>query len=131
MYALPVRRRAIDGGARALALVLLAGLAGILAAPAGAPAQAALDQYIPSPKPRGTSGDGGGDATGSVGGGGGGPGGTGSNALPAATVGGGSAGGGEVPGSGYPITTFVAVIAALVAAGLLFRVIWPVIRRRT
>jgi hypothetical protein len=118
-------------------LLLTVGLLGILVVPASALGQAAADQYIPSAEPNGVGGGGGGG--GDVGRGGGrdaGPGaaslGTEGAGVPAAGAEAvsGSAGGGDLPFTGYPVTPFVVVLAALLAAGLLVRLTAPMIERR-
>jgi hypothetical protein len=100
-----------------LAVSLVASLLGILVVAPHANAQAGVDQYVPSPTPPGI----GGGTQGAVGGGApldadGGAGGS-----VAAETGSGSAGGGELPFTGYPLTPLLAIVIALLVAGLLLR----------
>jgi hypothetical protein len=117
--------------------LLTVGLLGILVVPASAFGQAAADQYIPSAKPSGVGG--GGADVADVGRGGGsdagsevaslGTEGAGVPAAGAEAISG-SAGGGTLPFTGYPVTPFVAVLGALLVAGLLVRLTAPMIERR-
>ncbi len=118
-------------------------LAGMLAAPAGAPAQSSFStQYTPNIGTAGSFATGGSDKRSD-----GDPGAAGTNAgtTNAGTTNAGSAagttnagraagnatGGGEsLPFTGYPLTPLVALTAALLAAGLTLRMLAPTLDRR-
>ena len=115
-------------------LALTSGLAGILIATAGAAAQSsALDQYIPSGKPRGTE-----SAPDPVGSSGSSEGGT--ETAPAPEQGGGgekppvdagAGSGGELPGTDYPLTDTIAIVLALLVGALALRALWPLVSGRS
>jgi hypothetical protein len=115
-------------------LALTTCVAGILIVTAGAAAQSsAVDQYVPSQKPRGTesapdpvfssAGDSGG----------------GTETEPAAQEGGGerppvdagAGSGGELPGTDYPLTGTIAIVLALLVGALVLRALWPLISGRS
>ena len=108
-----------------LAVVAGIGLLGILVTAASASGQAAVEQYIPSADPTGNSGP-------SAGGGGGAldfSAATGQQPVAAETDSG-TARGGSLPLTDYPSTPFVWAVILLVGAGLIARIVTPVLHRR-
>jgi hypothetical protein len=114
-----------------VALTLVVASAAILSGAPSAFGQAALDQYIPSADPAGHAGGGGDSGSGSP---------TSGEAALGARGGGvqavapdpgaGSASGRNLPLTDYPVTPFVGIALAVVAIGILIRVVAPVLARR-
>jgi hypothetical protein len=126
-----------------VALIATIGLLGILVPAPGAFGQAAIDQYIPSGDPSGDPGD---SAKGGSSGGSGPTGfgatGSGAGGAPLSPQGAGiregvshrassgSTAGVNVPATDYPVTPFIAIVAVLLGAGLVARlIVWPLGRR--
>jgi hypothetical protein len=121
-------RRSVLGRTGRAAVAAALALGAILAPTPAAWGQAAGDQYLPSLDPGGTTG-GPADPTG---------------AAPLVPVRKdvspskqltpptheGTASGGSIPGSDYPISPFVAIVAALLLAGIAIGVLGPVLKRR-
>jgi hypothetical protein len=107
-----------------LAPIAAIGLLGILVAAPSASGQAAIDQYVPQGNPAGGSG-GAIAPSDSLG-----PSGTGGSHAIAADTGRGSAKGGDLPFTGYPVTSFIWIVLALLLTGALVRVTAPLLGRR-
>jgi hypothetical protein len=108
-----------------MAPIAAVGLLGILIAAPSASGQAAIDQYVPQGNPAG--GAGGAIAPSDNLGG---PSGTGGGHAIAANTDNGTASGGDLPFTGYPVTSFVWIVLALLLAGALVRVTAPRLGRR-
>jgi hypothetical protein len=100
------------------------GVIGILIAAPTASGQAAIDQYIPAGDPGNGAGHGAGGVDSLL------PPGTQGNHTPSADPGPGSETGGELPFTGYPVTPFIWIVVAVLAAGALVRVAAPVFGQR-
>jgi hypothetical protein len=109
-----------------MAPIVALGLVGILVAAPSASGQAAVDQYVPTGNPAGASGG----ASGSLRPLGPGESAPGSGHAVAADPGNGSANGGDLPFSGYPVTSFVWIVLAVLLVGALVRVAASMLRRR-
>jgi hypothetical protein len=115
-----IRRRDLLTMASIAAIAVI----GMLVAAPGASGQAVIDQYVPQGNP--TGGPGG--ASGSLG----------SLGTPAGETrqavttdsGPGSSKGGNLPFTGYPVTSFVWIVLAVLLAGALVRVAAPMLGRR-
>jgi hypothetical protein len=120
---------------RAIATMILAAIAsGILVSAPTASAISSADQYIPSADKGGASGGGNTGVTLGLGNGapataGGEPGRGGQNPHPVSSDEG-TAGGSNVPGTDFPLTPLAAILIALLAAGLLLRLVVPALDRR-
>lgn len=119
----PLLSRAIPIAALAVAILVPTSSAG---------AQSAADQYVPQLDRGGVSEE----AAGGASSGGGAPaataGGLGSDPgeAPSETQDAGAAGGGEIPGTGFPVTPFVAVLAGALLILLAARFVLPALSRR-
>lgn len=114
------------------AVLSTAALLAILVVPSLVHAQAAVDQYVPSVKPSGTGGDdpgappaGGSTSAGETSAAGQPP----REAPTVPKVSSGSVGGSDLPG-GYPVTNFVALVAALLLGAMLVRLFWQALGSR-